>query len=336
VHKFPSVEQFRHVVRHVRDNASFHSVQSPVIEYVGTVKLHGTNAGISQTNDMISYLSRNRTLAVGDDNAGFVAAMVMEENAAGVDHIFADLRTNFEIPSETTVQIFGEWCGQGIQKGVAVASLPKMYVIFSVYIGDEWHSPDVIPTITDDSVIYRITDFPTYATTIDFNSPELSQNDMVEITMDVEAKCPVGAKFGVEGIGEGVVWTPKQRSGMLTETLRSTPDLWFKVKGEKHSVTKVSKLASVDVERIQGRDALVDALATGNRMEQGIQLHKEAGLTLDMKNIGSYLRWVFADIVKEESDTITASGFEVKEMGKPISDVAKRYYIKAMDAELTA
>jgi hypothetical protein len=57
----------------------------------------------------------------------------------------------------------------------------------------------------------------------------------VEITMAVEAECPVGRFFGVlSGVGEGVVWKP-------VDPLYNEGRFWFKVKGEKHSVTMIKQ-----------------------------------------------------------------------------------------------
>lgn len=89
----------------------------------------------------------------------------------------------------------------------------------------------------------------------------------------------------------------------------------------------------MDVERFKARDELVDALVTENRMQQGLDLHlNEFKRPLEMSAIGEYLRWVFNDIIKEEADTIAASGFEQKELGKGISDRAKRFYMAAVNA----
>src|SRR4051812_6401410 len=79
MNKFPSIEQFRHVVRHVRDQAAFDGAELPTIAFTGTVKLHGTNAGIFHSGDQIGYMSRNRVLTVGDDNLGFAAHMSEHE-----------------------------------------------------------------------------------------------------------------------------------------------------------------------------------------------------------------------------------------------------------------
>jgi len=333
MHKFPSIEQFRHVIRHVRDNASFHGVDIPTaVTFVGTVKLHGTNGGIDQQNGKITYLSRNRVLQPGDDNAGFAGHM--EAHRDSVEQIFARIRSAWSLGDDVQIQLFGEWCGEGIQRGVAIAQLPKMFVIFACRVGDEWYGPTIS---APEAAIYCIHDFPTYEIQIDFTKPELAQNTMVEITEKVEAECPVGAKFGVSGIGEGVVWKPWQINGMVTPTLAASSELWFKVKGEKHSVTKVHKLAAVDVERIADQYKLVESLVTSNRLDQGLDhFLNEEKLELKIQNIGVFLRWVFGDIAKEEADTIEASGFTVKELGKPVSDVAKRYFMKALDQAAVA
>lgn len=330
VPRYPSIEQFRHVVRNVRDHCSYHSLDIPTIEFTGTVKLHGTNAGITRDSfGEFSFHSRNRCIKLGDDNAGFVAHM--SKHTAALHRIFDDISIANHECEGSFIQIFGEWCGQGIQKGVAVSELPKMFVIFAARIGNNWAKLHSVHNNVQAS-IYNIEYFPTCKISIDFNNPELVQNKMVEITEEVEKCCPVGWHFNVQGIGEGVVWRPSTKLDEPYAALTSDSRLWFKVKGEKHSVTKVSTLAEVDVERFANREKLVAALVTENRLQQGIDhMLTEAKLSIEIHNIGTYLRWVFNDIIKEEADTIEASGFEQKELGKPVSDVAKWYYMKAMD-----
>jgi hypothetical protein len=48
--------------------------------------------------------------------------------------------------------------------------------------------------------IYNILQFPTYEIDIDFNAPEMVQNQLIEMTVSVEDKCPVGRFFSVEGV----------------------------------------------------------------------------------------------------------------------------------------
>ncbi len=330
--KFPSVDQFRHAVRAVRDSNAFFYAQPSIIDFVGTVKLHGTNAGVTwEPGKPLTYQSRNRVLAVGDDNAGFAAHMSQPRSDFWLRLAIANIALCNGIEPGHTVQVFGEWCGEGIQKGIAISALPKMYVIFAACSGGRWLDISQMDDSYRDGSICSIYHFPTFRITIDFATPEIAQNEMVGMTLAVEAECPVGKAFGVSGIGEGIVWRPAS----YDETIGNVPNdsrLWFKVKGEKHSSSRVATLAAVDVERIANRDELIAALVTDNRMAQALDhFLNQNKLELKINNIGSYLRWVFNDIAKEETDTIEASGFTVKELGKPISDVAKRYFMIALN-----
>lgn len=324
--KFPSINQFRHCVREERYHAEREGLVDLKKKYRGTVKLHGTNAGVVwRPGEPLQFQSRNRILAVGDDNAGFAAYFSKAENAYWLKLAMAEIAMTNDIEPGTPLAVFGEWCGEGIQSGVAIAELPKMFVIFAAIAGDRWLE-NLSFSPYEDARVYSINQFPTYEMEIDFAVPGLAQNDMVAITEQVEACCPVGKHFGVEGIGEGVVWTPAENT---------SSKYWFKVKGEKHSSSKVAKLASVDVELVARKDDLVNIVCTENRLKQALDHHlNEAKLTLEMRDIGHFLRWVFNDIEKEESDTIEANGFVMKDLGKPISDKAKRFYMLEMQKEL--
>jgi hypothetical protein len=326
--KFPSIEQFRHAVRAERDQAAHENREPGRRRYIGTVKLHGTNAGVTWApNEPLVFQSRNRILKVGDDNAGFAAHFSEPKNQGWLKLAIADIALFNDIEAGTEISVFGEWCGEGIQKGVAVSKLPKMFVIFAAHANDTWLDVSGMSCSYQDGQVYGIFHFPTFEIDVNFRMPEIAQNEMVAITERVEACCPVGHAFGVEGIGEGVVWTPADGD--------RESKYWFKVKGEKHSSSKVATLAAVDVEVIRRKDELVQSVVTENRLQQGLDhFLNELKLDLEMRNIGTFLRWVFNDVIKEESDTIAASGFEQKELGKPISDVAKRFFMKAMEREL--
>jgi hypothetical protein len=313
---FPSINQFRSVVKAEREWAEYHNVAPRKRRFLGTVKLHGTNAGITMTQaGDILYRSRSRFITPDDDNYGFARAMSAHE-----DEIRAALAP---YAAKHDVTIFGEWCGAGVQSNVGVSALEKLLVIFAMRDGDGWREPCHVGGFSVTSArIFNVHNFPHWTLEIDFSQPEQYQNELVALTEEVERQCPVAKQFGHDGIGEGIVWTPIDGD--------RDSRYWFKVKGEKHSASKVKVLAAVDVERFAKRDELVTALVTENRLEQGIGLHvNEFGRSLEMRDIGEFLRWVFNDIIKEEADTIAASGFEVKELGKPISDIAKRFFIDA-------
>jgi len=319
--KYPSTEQFRNIVHKVKTQHDFqgldeegnaiyaHTSPYPTLRFEGTVKLHGTNAAIVRYADgRTEFQSRERVLSEGSDNAGFYAEMSQKD----LSMLFAD----FEY--KDYMAIYGEWCGGNIQKGVGITGLPKMFVVFAIKIDDEWVN---IPNVSDtNQEIYNINQFQTFSIDIDFNNPELSQNKLIEMTLQVENECPVAKAFGVSGIGEGIVFT-----------CTTNPELKFKSKGEKHSVSKVKTLNSVDVEQISKISDFVDNVCTTNRLEQGLAYMKEMQIETTQKNTGEFLRWVISDVLKEEKDTIEQNNLEIKKVTSAISNKARVWYFNNLN-----
>lgn len=330
---FPSINQFRHVVQHVRRKASFIGLdaagepiynlaaKAPTLTFTGTVKLHGTNAAIVFTPGNVQFQSRERVLTWEQDNAGFYAHMSSKPLA--LLRLLNSVLEYVGEPHDYTIAIYGEWCGGNIQKGVAITGLPKMFVIFAIKVNGEWISMDTTKLVNTAMSIYSIEQFDDYVLTIDFEQPEKSQNILASMTERVEASCPVGSYFGQEGIGEGIVWRCANDP---------SSDLWFKVKGEKHSASKVKTLAPVDVEAVENIREFVSKVVTEARLEQGLQnLINEQGKPFDMTSMGDFIRWVHGDIVKEESDTAAASGIEFKKVSGLIAQAAKRWYVERLN-----
>lgn len=323
--KYPSIEQFRNVIRNVRSIHDYkgkdeggnpiykHTENYPVLEFIGTVKLHGTNAGIVKYKDRIEYQSRERVLSIEQDNAGFMSKM--QEN---------DLSFLFEgIDFNESIAFYGEWCGGNIQKGVAINGLEKMFVLFGMKVDNKWVN---MPTNLhkNEAGIYNIMQFSVYNIDIDFNNPELSQNKIIEMTIAVEECCPVGRFFGKNGIGEGIVFT-----------CASNQDLKFKSKGEKHSVTKVKKLNPIDTEEVNSINEFVESAVSENRLEQGISFFKENNIEVDSKNTGEFLRWVVTDVLKEERDTIEDNKLDEKKVKNAIVTKSRIWFLNRMQSELT-
>ncbi len=317
---FTDIGQFREVIRAVKSHHDFkgkneddtpiyiHDSPYPTLKFHGTVKLHGTNSGIVKYKDgHYEYQSRERLLDITHDNSCFMLNM----SNCNIEKLFEGIEFNDHCA------IYGEWCGQGIQKGVAISSLPKMWVLFAVKIDDVYQDMRNYKHLKDEEYrIFNIYQFENYELDINFNEPEIAQNKLVELTQKVEAQCPVGKYFGIEGVGEGCVW----------EYINDTTRYIFKVKGEKHQNSKVKKLASIDVEEVNNIREFVEYAVTENRMKQGIDKMKELGVPYEMKSTGTYLRWVFEDVIKEENDTIIKNGIDVKKIGSYISAKAKTYW----------
>jgi hypothetical protein len=315
--KYPSIEQFRNVIRNVRANHDYkgktpeglsvygHTENYPVLKFRGTVKLHGTNAGIVSYGNRVVFQSRERVLSLEEDNAGFMNAMHEKD----LSFLFKGFH-----PS-VYVAIYGEWCGGNIQKGVAINGLDKMFVIFGVRVDDVW--VELPSDLHNNEIgIYNILQFPTYEIDIDFNTPEMVQNQLIEMTISVEDKCPVGRFFSVEGVGEGIVFT-----------CVTNHELKFKSKGEKHSASKVKVLNAVDVEEMNDINQFVELTASKNRLEQGISFFNENNILIDSKNTGEFIKWVINDVLKEERDTLEASGLDEKKVKSAIVTKARMWFL---------
>ncbi|MFN6074199.1 MAG: RNA ligase family protein [Fluviicola sp.] len=316
--KYSSINQFRNVIKEVKTrfdykgkdadgNAIFqHTENYPILKFRGTVKLHGTNASIVKYADnRLEYQSRERILSLNEDNANFMNEMMKIE----VSFLFK----NIEFKDYCAVS--GDWCGGRIQKGVAINALPKMFVIFGIKADDNWI--ELKADLHDNANrIYNILQFPTFEVDIDFNEPELAQNEMIELTNEVEKSCPVGKFFGVEGIGEGIVFTAV-----------NDQSLKFKSKGEKHSVTKVKKLNAIDTETMNSIKEFVEAIVTENRLEQGITFFEENNIEIDSKNTGQFLSWIVRDVLKEENDTLLDNHFDEKNVKNAIVAKARIWFL---------
>lgn len=336
--RFTSIEQFRHVIRNVQHDAQFQGLDDdgnpimdrmaelPTLKATGTVKLHGTNAGVTlDENGELEVWSRTRPITVERDNYGF--AFFVKTNEDWFHSMLDPKSTRKEV-------IYGEWCGASIQKGVAISELEKMFVVFAIKKVNPFDSEDIqwyaplwgFSQEATDARIFSIYEFPTYGIEIDFNNPGEAQNEMVALTEAVEAECPVAKHFGVSGIGEGVVWK-------LDGEKYNNSGYWWKVKGEKHSVSKVKKLAPIDVEKMASAQEFAETYTVEARLLQGIEHMRLEGAVLEAKSTGFFLKWLFSDIMKEEHDTLAAAGLEPKDVSKIVQTIGRKWYFKHLDTE---
>lgn len=339
--KYPSIEQFRTVVSNINRHFNFvgldengesiydSSLPKPVITFKGTVKLHGTNAGVSY--NALSGMwaqSRENIITPEKDNAGF--AFFAYSHETELLRLFFDVAAKEDIDlHKNTISIYGEWVGKGIQKGVGITNLPKSFFIFGVKITPHTETEEELranPAYWVDSSylrdndkgIYNIEDYTTYSIDIDFNMPQLVQNQLSELTIAVEEECPVAKSFGFSGIGEGIVWSAEFKDIVYR----------FKVKGERHSSSKVKTLASVDVEKLESIQKFVEYAVTESRFNQAIENVFTNQEPIDTKKLGDVIRWVVNDVIKEEMDTMVENKIEPKDVNKYISAKAREMFFK--------
>lgn len=337
--KYHKTGQYRQAVRNLTNVLTFDGVddqgnvirkdpEATIIPYVGTVKLHGTNANLVLHEDQsITLHSKEQYLATitpedtfefGRDNAGFAQAMFQRVKV--VRQVFDRLLVALGLEVVYPLKLSGEWCGQGIQKGVGVSFLGnKSLFLFDIKDGDGCHYNSFGLGHFEEGYIYDIHEFGLYSVDIDINHPDKATIEMAKYVEEVENECPVAKALGVTEclVGEGLVWTPN-----VTHLYDNT-GLWFKTKGQKHSTSKVKKLVSADPEKIASIEKFVEYAVTDNRLNQGLE-----NVELDIKNTGQFIGWVNRDILQEEADVLAANNLDMKDVGKFISQKAREFFVR--------
>jgi len=342
---FPSIEQFRNVVTNINRQFNFvglddngdaiydHNKIKPKLTFTGSVKLHGTNASICYNRiDGLWIQSRENIITPEQDNAGFAFFVVSNQGVFSTLMAEIMVKNNLDM-DQNTISIYGEWCGGNIQKGVGICNLEKSFFIFGVkitphFVGEELAVNEKPPVAywvdhtylkSPANKVYNISDYKTFSIEIDFNYPEMVQNKLGELTLEVEEECPVAKAFGFSGVGEGIVWAC-EFNGVVHR---------FKVKGSLHAAkSKVKTLSKVDDVKITKAREIADKVTPNWRLDQMIEKSCDLmnGGELDRAKLGIYLKLVMDDVLKEDLDILVEAGLEPKDVSKYVSEIARRYF----------
>ena len=293
-----------------------------IFDFIGTVKLHGTHGDIVHFNDgHLNIQSRNRILSVDDDNMGFATFITQNNNY--ISSLFDKVIDIYGIPYKH-IMLSGEWCGGNIQKNVALTKLPRMFVIFAVYIDNTYLDMELFRNVYNESAnIYNIYQFPTYNITIDFNDTTDAETLLTHYTNEIEKECPVGKYFGFSGIGEGIVWISKN-------SFKNT--IIFKTKGDLFTIVLPRKKTNITTDNMDAAlDDFVKDHITENRLNQGIEYLQEFNLEISKLNTNIFRQWIENDITTEEKNTI--DNFELtpeqsKMLKKKINNYAASWFVK--------
>jgi hypothetical protein len=330
---FPKIHAYHDAVSHARRTRELDARRPGETLYRGTVKLHGSNAGVRVPRDGQIYpQSRNRALDLASDNFGFAAFAFAQEQA--IQEIARLIKTQMGVRDLT---LFGEWIGPGVQKGVAIAQLPaRQWVLFAVAATEF-----AVPVFFDicqigqlscpEAGIYNVLDAGDVQISVDLSSPASCTQAAEAInahTQRVEDACPWAARFGLDGIGEGLVWTPV---GGYED-----PGLCFKSKGAKHkgephAGPRAVRLASPTAEQFASIDAFVAAYVDSARVAQGVEYLREVGEPIDMRSTGAFLQWITSDVLAESRGE--AASLPVAQLRKAITAAAARAWRDIVAAE---
>jgi hypothetical protein len=342
---FGSIQQYRNVCSTIAKQARFvgldenkepiydNNLDLPVIKCVASEKIHGSQMGICYSNlDGLWLQSRNNII---NGMLGHMGCGVFVESTKEVwIDIILRLSKQYNINlDEKIITIYAEWCGIGIQQNSAVSGLSKRPIIFQHFKVSPIEKNNDIPAYwletkvnnqwisSNDNNIFNIMNFKTWEVEISFNKPFEAQNKMIKIVDEIESNSPVGQVFGKESnIGEGIVVTFEYKTNLYR----------FKVKGEKHSATKVKVLNPVDEELENKMIEFANYACKSWRLEQfWNELFSES--EPDVKQIGDFLRKVFNDVLKEESDLIIKENLDSKKVSKYISQIARKWFFEQLD-----
>lgn len=337
---WPEIEAFHNVRKFIRvdPNEWFRAKEllsgTSTVAYKAKVKLHGTNAAVQvHTDGTIVCQSRTNIITPENDNAGF-ARFVMSNPEPWLEAMGFIL--------------YGEWCGPGIQKGVAISEIPKkVFVVFASrpmngsdtlviepgqLIGLVEHIPDVYVLPWYVRGAYHDADVGAFKEAqLDINwrqsDEDLTRNtDEINYWVhDVEVEDPwVQETFGVKGTGEGLVFYPTSTPHLGWENFQN---LVFKAKGEAHKNIKTAAPAQVNAEAAASLDAFVELVLTEARLEQGARTVALTPGSYDQQQTGKFVAWCVADVEKETKDEMEASGLTWKQVQKPISTKARQWYL---------
>lgn len=317
--KWTSIELLHNVVRHLETAEG----SAPTVTYRAKIKLDGTNGGVQITPDgEVFTQSRSRIITSSDDNAGF-AAWVAEHRDFFAKHAIADEH----------IVIFGEWCGQGIQKRTAISRLDRrVFAVFAIQYGDHQRTaaslevePEQIRAFLGDHPDVFVLPWSGEPITLPFSDREalrVAASTLNARVAEVERCDPwVRERFGIEGLGEGIVLYPEvegrvARAGYM--------ELMFKAKGEEHRVVRQKKPAQLDPEVARSVAAFVQLFVTPARLEQGVVEACQG--CYEMKRMGRFLKWLGQDVKKESAAELEAAQLSWRDVSKAVTQAAKKWF----------
>ncbi|NER39701.1 MAG: hypothetical protein F6J93_38170 [Oscillatoria sp. SIO1A7] len=314
---WPSIELLHNVRRSLEQLG-----ETPKVTYRTKIKLDGTNGGVQIFSDRrVAVQSRTQIITPQSDNAGFAGWV-----SQNIDYF-----ANLAIAKHIT--LFGEWCGQGIQKRTAISQIDrKIFVIFAIQFGGTEGKiakmeirPERIRQFLPEHPDIFVLPFYGEAIAFDFGDTGQLQESAAtlnQIIDEVEKSDPwVKENFGIAGLGEGLVMYP-EADGLVERLAYS--ELLFKVKGEKHRVVKIKQPVQIDPETANSIEEFVNLFLTPARLEQAAT--ETCNGDFDIKKIGDFLKWIAIDIQKESSAELESSNLTWRQVSKAISKEAKQWY----------
>ena len=101
----------------------------------------------------------------------------------------------------------------------------------------------------------------------------------------------------------------------------------MKIKGLSHSISKMKSIVEVDPTKVNSINEFIDYAVTDTRLNQGLSWVIDNKFVMDLSSYGKFIKWINEDILKEESDVLSANNLTMKDVSKAISNKAKVFYM---------
>ena len=294
----------------------------PTLTFKGSEKLHGENMAVCYSQGELWVQGRNHIRSILGDQNGM--AHYVEEYRIKWLRIISKLKSTYKINTNThTIVIDAEWAGGNIQKGNAACSgTDKAAYIFDYFrvVCNDTDESQYKPTegliIPKGSPIYLLSSFGSNTAVLNFNNPSKCEEQLKTMAEYIEDASPIAKYFDKPtNVGEGAYLWCEYNGHMLR----------LKAKGEKHGgkpkQPRKPKVALTTEEALK-YDAIASKVTPVWRITQAIT---ETHAT-EMKHLGEVIKWVIADIAKEEALTLIEAGIELKNLSRYISAEVKQYY----------
>lgn len=324
--KWTSIESFYHVRKAVQ---KYGIRDGSVVTYRAKIKLHGACAAYSIDGDgTLTVYSRTAVITPENDFCGF--ARYIESNRERL--------ISLHQPG-TTLIVYGEWAGQGIQKGVAVSQVDKFFAVFAARIAkseDLEHEefitdPEELLTYVQDVPGCYV--LPWFNNAEEFVVPWEADSDSFTPTIEkmnahvaaIEHCDPfVHKTFGVAGLGEGLVFYPVS---LAHASYDGFSYLAFKAKGEKHKTIVHAAPVQAEPTVVEGLEEYVKNVLPESRLRQGVAATNDGSEIVMMTNLGKFLKWIGLDLLKETAEELRVSGLDPKDVARATNVYARNWFM---------
>jgi len=318
---WPSIELFHNCVG-TFDLLADLGRPRPVIEYRAKVKLHGTTCAVQVTPGGVFAQSRTQMLSPEADYKGFAAWVHAHRDW------FAAL--------EPGLVVFGEWCGPGVEKGMAISNASaRHFAVFAIQAGEQvLFEPDALaatlPRAGAPSEL-RVLPWEGAPLQVDFASRaslDAAAAELNQRVARVEQEDPrVKQEFGISGLGEGLVLYPVRiEPAPAAFDKDALAQAMFKDKGEKHRSAGTKTAVAVDAAVVASVQDFVTLMVTDARLQQGLQT--VCGGTREPRQTATFIAWLAADVQKESVAELEASGLVWAQVDKAVRAAARTWFLR--------